>query len=62
MGVRGMRRLIAGFGLLLMILLGVASVASASPVLPPDEYGPAAVHIVAYAPQMASPVLPPDEY
>jgi hypothetical protein len=59
-----MRKLIAGFGLLSVLLVGVAAAASASPVLPPDEYATPASHIVAYATATTatSPVLPPDEY
>ncbi len=58
-----MRKLIAGFGLLSVILVGVAAIASASPVLPPDEYSTPAPHVVAYATTTtSSPVLPPDEY
>ncbi|MDA8344387.1 MAG: hypothetical protein M0Z66_02765 [Thermaerobacter sp.] len=56
-----MRKFIAGFGLLLMILLGVATVASAAPVLPPDEYGPS-VQVQAMSVTPTAPVLPPDEY
>jgi hypothetical protein len=56
-----MRKLVASISLALMILFGVATIASASPVPPPPDYGPALQpQSVAFVPQ--SPVPPPPDY
>ncbi len=56
-----MRKLIAGFGLVLTVLFGAASVISAAAVVP-AAYG-TSVHAQALGTQtVTGPVLPPDEY